>query len=531
MRHFFRAKLAGAAAGALFSLAAPTAQAQVQAAAQAQATAPVQTIAVTPDQLLALTARLDALEQRNSELERQVQELKATAAAGDQAIRKELGGTKVAVAGGRPTLASADGKFTAAFRAGVQLDASRFSQDAPGPLAADFRRGSVGDAAEADRARDFADGANFRRARVGMEGRLFSDWDYAFLYEFGGTGTEGGGVINAAWLQYSGFGRTKIRVGAFAPPTGMDDQTSVWGALFPERSAVGEMVRGIAGADGRSSLAVLSNGDRWTLSAALTGNVVGQQSFDEQVGLVARASILPVKGSDYLVHLGVNTTQVLEPAAGGPDVAPGATRNVRLRERPENRVETVRLVDTGNIDAKRASVWGLEAAGQFKAFTVQSEYFDIGVDRRASPLPSPDFSGWYVQGAWTLTGQPRRYVAASGSFDAPRIDRPFDFRKGDWGAWELGLRVSELDLNFAEGGAGTAPRTGAIRGGDQKITTLGLNWYPNAAVRFSATYQDVQVDRLSAGGAAFGAGALTPPAGAQVGQDVQIWTLRSQYAF
>ena len=30
---------------------------------------------------------------------------------------------------------------------------------------------------------------------------------------------------------------------------------------------------------------------------------------------------------------------------------------------------------------------------------------------------------------------------------------------------------------------------------------------------------------------AFGAGALTPPAGAQVGQDFKIYSLRTQYAF
>lgn len=527
MRPRHRILVLGAAAAALFCTAAPAAMAQ----ASAQATAPTQTVAVTPDQLLALTARLDALEQRNAELERQVQTLKAQAGASEQALRKDLGSTKAALAGGRPALASADGKFTAAFRAAVQLDASRFSQDAPGPLATDFRRGSLGDAGEADRARDFSDGTNFRRARVGMEGRLYGDWDYAFMYEFGGTGTESGGVINAAWLQYSGLGAVKVRVGAFAPPTGMDDQTSAYGSLFPERSAVGELVRGIAGADGRSAVALLSNGERWNLSAAITGNLVGQQTFDEQLGLTARAVVLPVKGPDYLVHLGANTSQVLDPPAAGPDVAPGAARNIRLRERLENRVETVRLVDTGNIDAKSVSAWGLEAAAQYRVFSIQSEYFDIDVKRRTGALADPEFSGWYVQGAWSLTGQPRRYAIANGAFDSPRVDKPFDLKKGDWGAWELGVRFSDLDLDFNAGAPGSAPLAGAVRGGDQKITTLGMNWYPNGAVRLSATFQDVQVDRLSSGGTAFGPGALTPPAGAQIGQDMQIWTLRTQYAF
>ena len=50
-------------------------------------------------------------------------------------------------------------------------------------------------------------------------------------------------------------------------------------------------------------------------------------------------------------------------------------------------------------------------------------------------------------------------------------------------------------------------------------------------LRFQAAFQDVSVDRLSPGGTAFGTGAATPPAGAQVGQDFNIYSLRTQYAF
>jgi phosphate-selective porin OprO/OprP len=193
---------------------------------------------------------------------------------------------------------------------------------------------------------------------------------------------------------------------------------------------------------------------------------------------------------------------------------------VRLRERTESRVDGVRLVDTGSLDARHVSAWGLEAAAQHRAFHVQSEYFHIGVTRRASVLPDPTFSGWYVQGGWTLTGQPRRYAANSASFDAPKVDRPFSLAARQWGAWELAARYSDLDLN-----------DGAVHGGEQQVWTLGLNWYPNAAVRFQANVQDVDVDRTSPGGTAFGAGALTPPTGAQIGQDLRIWSFRTQYAF
>ena len=88
-----------------------------------------------------------------------------------------------------------------------------------------------------------------------------------------------------------------------------------------------------------------------------------------------------------------------------------------------------------------------------------------------------------------------------------------------------------LDLNYLAGSPGTAPVASAIRGGEQEIFTLGLNWYVNNVLRFQAAFQDVSVDRLSPGGTAFGTGAATPPAGAQVGQDFNIYSLRTQYAF
>ncbi len=57
-----------------------------------------------------------------------------------------------------------------------------------------------------------------------------------------------------------------------------------------------------------------------------------------------------------------------------------------------------------------------------------------------------------------------------------------------------------------------------MRGGEQTVATVSLNWYPNAVYRFQAQYQRVDVDRLNA-------------TGVEVGQDVDIVSLRSQFAF
>ncbi|WP_374468903.1 porin [Phenylobacterium sp.] len=511
-----------AAVAVLLSSAAPA------ALAQAVSTAPTQGGGISQEQALSLTARLDALEQQNRDLQAQIEDLKAQSAAGDQAIREQVEAEpKVSLANGRPTFTSADGRFTAAFRGVAQLDAAHYDQRSAGPLGADFRRGSFGDATEADRARDLSDGANFRRARLGIEGKAFGDWNYNFLFDFGGSGTEEAGRISALYVEYAGLKPYRLRIGAFPPTTGFEDATSNTASLFLERAAVAELVRGLAGGDGRAAAALYTGGERWTALASITGNLVGSQTYDEQLGFVGRVSFLPFKSENSLLHVGANANLILNPAAAGPDVEPaGAATTIRLRERPELRVDPTRLVDTGNIDADGVTALGLELGLQHRAFTLQGEHFWIDVDRRASPLENPDFSGWYVQGAWTLTGQPRRYNTTNGGFDAPRVEKPFNLKTGDWGVWELAARYSVLDLDYVADAAAST-----IRGGEQKILTLGINWYPNSVVRFLADYQRVEVDRISPGGTAFGAGALTPPAGAQIGQDLNIWSLRTQYAF
>lgn len=511
-----------AALAALLSSTAPA------ALAQAVSTAPSQGGGISQEQALSLTARLDALERRNQELEAQVAGLKADVGTTAKVVKDQSANAKTTLANGRPTVTSADGQFTATLRGVFQLDGARYDQDEAGPLASDFRRGSFGDAVEADRARDLSDGFNFRRARLGIEGKAFGDWNYNLLLDFGGSGTEEAGKINAAYIEYTGLKKVRLRGGAFATTTSLEDATPHPSSLFLERPAVAELVRGLAGGDGRVGLAAITGGERWSAHATVTGNVIGTQTYDEALGFVGRVTFSPLHGEDWTTHFGANANIIINPAANGPDVSGlGAPQPVRLRERPENRVDPTRLVDTGSIDADGVTALALEGAWQYRNFMLAGEHFWIDVERRASPLADPDFSGWYVQGAWTLTGQPRRYNAGTGGFDAPKVDKPFNLKSGAWGVWELAARYSTLDLNYGLSG----PVPSAIRGGEQEIVTLGLNWYPNQVVKFMADFQHVEVDRLSPGGTAFGAGALTPPAGAQVGQDLNIWSIRTQYSF
>lgn len=474
--------------------------------------------------------RIAALEAQIAALAKEIAELKAQSSADRPPAPAKKPEAIASLAKGRPTLESGDGQFTIELRGFFQLDAARYDQASPGPLASDFRRGSFGGGAENDRARDLADGTNFRRIRLGLDGKAFGVFDYNFLYDFGGSGVEEGGRIISTYAQYSAL-PVKLRVGAFQPPTSLEDAASSSSSLFAERASIAETVRGLAGGDGRVGVGAFANGERWNISAAVTGGVIGIETFDEQLGFVGRAAFTPLKGEDWLVHLGATANLVLSPAATGPDIPGGAPTPIRLRDRPELRVDGARLIDTGNLDADSLTALGLEFGAQRRNLYLQAEYFGIDVERRASLLADPNFRGWYVQGSWVLTGESRRYGASTAGFDGPRPKKPFDPLEGQWGALELAMRYSQIDLDYRAGIAGSAPAADAVRGGRQDIWSVGLNWYLNSVLSLQAAYRRVEVDRLSPGGAAFGTGAATPPAGAQVGQDFNIWSLRTQYAF
>lgn len=270
----------------------------------------------------ATDARIRALEAQLADMQAQLADLKAAAvskpppapvaaapalAPSPAPVRSDPAAATVSLANGRPVFASADGQFTAALRGVFQLDAAQYDQSRAGPLGTDWRRGSLGDATENDRARDLGDGVNFRRSRIGVEGKAFGQFEYNFLYEFGGAaGNEEAGKIVASWVQYNGIKAlgTKLRIGAFSPPSGLDETVPTAGSLFVERAAVSEMVRSIAAGDGRTAVAWMGNGERWTAAAAITGNLVTTQTFDEQAAFVGRFTYAPFKTKTALIHLG-----------------------------------------------------------------------------------------------------------------------------------------------------------------------------------------------------------------------------------
>jgi phosphate-selective porin OprO/OprP len=499
-------------------------------------------------------ARIEQLEDEVRALASEVQELKRGQAAQIQTLSsvpsQPLPAATATIALGHPSISSADGQFTANFHSIMQLDTAQYDQASAGPLTSDLRRdgpalGASASNVDLTHARHLKDGDVFRRARLGVDGTAYGDWDYRLILDFGGAGTENGGQVYETWVQYSGLKPLKFRVGAFTPPIGLEDQTQPATLPFLERSVSTDMSRNLAAGDTRTGAEVLAASDHWFASAAVTGRTIGvintgtaaavPQTYSDQLGFVGRLAATPLHGKDWRIHVGVNGSLVARPAdASGPSTlgpTPVTGETVAFANTPELRVDGTKLINTGNIPAKRADSIGAEFAAQKQNFLLQAEYQHFGVDR-SDGFANPDFHGFYVLGTWVVTGEARAYNAQLAAFDSPVVAHPFNLSQRAWGALEIALRYSDMDLNFKPGAAGTLQTGSSIRGGDEQNLSAALNWFPNNVVRFMLDYQHVRIDRLSPATTASAASTIWfAPAGAQIGQNYDVFELRSQFAF
>ena len=88
-----------------------------------------------------------------------------------------------------------------------------------------------------------------------------------------------------------------------------------------------------------------------------------------------------------------------------------------------------------------------------------------------------EMDGFYLQAAYTLTGETRGYKAGSGAFAAIKP-------KGEGGAWEVVARYEDAEVEIP----------GRSLSADLERMVLGVNWYVNKNVKFMLNYVDSEVD-------------------------------------
>ena len=168
------------------------------------------------------------------------------------------------------------------------------------------------------------------------------------------------------------------------------------------------------------------------------------------------------------------------------DTAPGSNASfLSFSSEPDVTLDASKTVDTGAIDARGVTQWGLETALNDGPFHVQGGYFQYEIAGRTTAT-NPGFSGWYAWATWSLTGESHVYDPGDATFRGLKPDHPLG-TPGGWGALELKARYSNLDLEYQPLLAGGVP------GGVQNVWTLGVNWFPTYSLKFSLDYNNVSV--------------------------------------
>jgi phosphate-selective porin OprO and OprP len=386
---------------------------------------------------------------------------------------------------GRPTIKSGDGRFSMIFRVRFQNDLAMFMQDDPTTLPSSAKK-------------DLASGSVVRRAHLGVQGFAFKDFWYEFRYNLGGTDVETAG-LSLARVSYVGIPGVRVNVGIIEPAFMLEGTTSSSQLMWMERPEIDNIAADSFGAgDARRGIefvyqtaGLFKPDDNLVFMAAYTGGTTASNTghtlgTDESTQALGRLSYrLWNDGPNNLVF-------------GSSYAYAFNQRGMTFQDRPQIRVSGERLVSSAVSTAKEGLMYAFDASANFENFWIGGEWanFTAIVPGTTAAQYNPNFSGWYVEGSWILTGETKGYTVTAqnneiGGWTGPKVANPFSLDGESWGAWEWVIRYSDTNLTDLAGGT-------KYNGGDEKILNTGINWYLNNQVRLGTYYQYVDVDRLNA---------------------------------
>ena len=312
------------------------------------------------------------------------------------------------------------------------------------------------------------DDTDFRRLRFYLSGKLYEDWSFKIERDVAGTNDDWKNV----YVRYNGLKNISIKAGNQIPPFGLEDVDSSNSIKLIERSIANILTPPGFFLGGQVKYAA----NNWTVAAGAFIDPItdrGEPSSNEGEGNVAaRITYAPIKSKQQTLHIGASVAHRKIDDDKSFSISP----------RPEVGITNTRLIRTGGLGGvDDTTAYDIEAAWAQGAFLLQGEYIHRSVERRSRS--DFDFDGWYVQGAWVLTGERQKYSKNSGKF---RGIRPKDSK---FGAVELAARFSTLDLDDGN----------LSRAGEQDNASIGVNWYLNRNVRLMANYIWMDVDANAAG--------------------------------
>ena len=424
--------------------------------------------AASNEQIRELDQKLKVLE-RNRELEQE-----AAAAKAKEAPRISIGDQGF-------SLGSANGNFGVQLKGVLQVDSRSFFND----------HGIVGN-----------DGFLLRRARPILQGTVFRDFDFLFVPDFG-TGNNGGNggttstpQIYDAYLNYRYSPALQFQAGKFKSPVGLEQLQADRDITFNERGLPTDLVpnRDI----GFELHGDLFDGIASYAAGVFTGvgdaRLSSNSDFEDDKAFAGRLFFQPFK------KLSLRPLEGLGFGVGGSFEDMQGTNTAGLPNTTGGLLPGYATVGQQQFFAYNPTNGTVFASGQHWRVSPQGYYYygpfgllgeyviseqkvtraGAGTQARADLQNA----GWGITGSWLLTGEDATYGSV-----VPR--HPFNPKEGGWGAWQLALRYSQLDIDRDAFPLFSNPATSAR---SAKEWSVGLNWYLNRNVRVNISFSQTRFD-------------------------------------
>lgn len=355
-------------------------------------------------------------------------------------------------------------------------------------------------------------GTQIRRGRIALSGTVYNDYDYMIETDFANDGV----AVKDLFLVYHGFNfdtPLELTVGHQKHAMSMEIQESSNDIMFTERSFVSALTTPFF--DRAIGVNAKAFGPNWNVQSGIYGDSMGSSSNNTGVtantdtnegrGFGIRGTWAPIMEEGKVLHVGANYgyRKTSEDRLANSNSA-------RFRYRTTN-MSNLALVDSNatlaNVDDVKTGI--LELSAMYGPLSFQSEFAKSDVSSKTQA--DADFTSWYAQVGYTLTGESRTYKGSDGEFKRLTPKNEFSLKKGTWGAWEVAARYDEIDLE-----------DGIVAGGEAKRVSLSLNWYLNEDVRILAGYtRAFDLD----------GGALKKADNVSYADDIDVISLRTQWAF
>ncbi len=310
-----------------------------------------------------------------------------------------------------------------------------------------------GDIMDIDNAPQLKGDANWRAGRVGMALDFYKKWQINLSYDFALNQ-----LINAN-VTYTGASHCLFIVGQMSPVFGLENTSDTPAITFLELGLPTQAFSTSYPLGGTVGFFY----DPITVYASIFGPQLGTAySGHAPYGGTVSVSFSPIHTDARAFHLSLSDWQQ------GTD----SSHTVDFSTIPEVMAHNQgTLINTGPIgNVKNYQVIDGAIAGVYGPFSAQSEYVHTWANRQPGFF-SPQFQGYYVTAGYFLTGESRNYSFEDAGFTSiTKINHSY-------GAWELAIRYSELNLIDRN-----------IRGGQEHDYTVGLNWYPIQPITFKINY-------------------------------------------